>query len=362
MNSENYEYWLLCIPHLPSRIKILLDEHCGSAENVYRMSSEELGHFQFMTDDCLQAVEQSRRVWNADDAAAELERSGARIVTWRSADYPFRMSTLSDAPYAFCLKGRMPDPGMPMVAIVGARACSPYGKRQAEKITEALASSGVGIISGMALGIDGIAQRCALEQGGYSLAVLGCGVDICYPERHHPLYNSLINKGGIISEFPALEPPLKTHFPQRNRLISVLADAVVVIEAREKSGSLITADFALEQGRDVYALPGPCDSLLSRGCHKLIEQGARILIDPADILKELGKAGTKKKSAPDPGTLPPLPDQERIIMEHLSDAPVKLSELELMTGFTPQILSGSLLSLQLKGLARELSRQHYIRA
>ena len=359
-HSLEYEYWLNNIPHISSHVKMLLEEHCGSAKAVYELSEAELRAFPFLKEHQADALVLSRKAWDPDEEYRALERTGAQMLTWRDPAYPYRISTISDAPYAFYLKGHLPQKNAPAAAIVGARACSPYGRRLARDISSALADAGVGIISGMALGIDGIAQQCALERGGYSLAVLGCGVDVCYPERHHRLYADLIRSGGVMSEFPVAEPPLKIHFPQRNRLISALADVVIVIEAREKSGSLITADFALEQGRDVYALPGPADSLLSRGCHRLIEQGAHILTDVTDLLKELTNTACRTDMTED-HSLPPLPDAERRIMDHLSDSPVKLSELELMTGLPPQTLTGSLMSLQLKGLARELTRQHYIR-
>ena len=271
------------------------------------------------------------------------------------------LSLLHDAPYAVYLKGRLPDPDTISVAIVGARSCSPYGKKQAEILSGALAKAGVNIISGMALGIDGIAQRAAVSSGGYSLGILGCGIDLCYPERHRQLYCDLIEKGGVLSEFPLSEPPIRTHFPQRNRLISILSKAVIVIEAREKSGSLITADFALEQGRDVFAMPGPVDSLLSRGCHRLIEQGARIVISAEELLDDLGKRQAENESVNSEGLLPPLTESEEKIFPYLTDTPIKLSELELLTGLDPAVLTNTLVSMQLKGIAKEFSLQHDVR-
>ena len=181
----------------------------------------------------------------------------------------------------------MPEPEKKMAAIVGARACSSYGKEMAEYFARGLAKEGVGIVSGMARGADGIAQRAALSAGGYSVAVLGCGVDICYPEENRPLYERLWENGCILSEYPPGTLPHSRLFPPRNRIISALSDLVLVIEAREKSGTLITVDMALEQGKDVFAVPGRITDTCSRGCNRLIGNGAGIAVSVAQLLQEL---------------------------------------------------------------------------
>lgn len=177
--------------------------------------------------------------------------------------------------------------GKKMAAIVGARACSSYGKEMAEYFARGLAKEEVGIVSGMARGADGIAQRAALSAGGYSVAVLGCGVDICYPEENRPLYEKLKESGCILSEYPPGTLPHSRLFPPRNRIISALSNLVLVIEAREKSGTLITVDMALEQGKDVFAVPGRITDTCSRGCNRLIGNGAGIAVSVAQLLQEL---------------------------------------------------------------------------
>ena len=209
-----------------------------------------------------------------------------REISKNDPDYPRRLRALGSMPEKLYLKGELPG-DEPAVAIVGARQCSNYGRRQARRFGRALAEKGVAIISGMALGIDACAQEGALEGGGKSYAVLGNGVDICYPPGNRKLYEALIKKGGILSEYEMGSEPLSWHFPIRNRIISGLADIVLVIEARKKSGSLITVDYALEQGRTVFALPGRAGDALSDGCNLLIAQGAGIACSPESILEEL---------------------------------------------------------------------------
>ena len=201
--------------------------------------------------------------------------------------YPEKMKQLTSMPQTLYYAGSLPDGGAPSVAIVGARLCSPYGRDTAYEFGRILAREGVQIISGMAAGIDGYAQTGALDAGGRSFAVLGSGVDICYPRSNGTLYRRLLKEGGILSEQPPGTKPYPYHFPSRNRIISALADLVLIVEAKSRSGSLITVDFALSQGRTVFAVPGRVGDLLSDGCNYLIAQGAGIAWSPDAILQEL---------------------------------------------------------------------------
>lgn len=198
--------------------------------------------------------------------------------------FPDALRHIPDAPLGLYWRGRLPAAERPALAIIGARMSSPYGRVQARDFAIELARNGIQIVSGMARGIDGIAGKAALEVSDDSYAVLGCGVDICYPTPNKELYDMLIARGGVISEFPPGTPATKRNFPQRNRIISGLSDAVLVIEAREKSGTLITVDVACEQGRDIYALPGRVSDSTSHGCNELIRQGAMIATSPDDLL------------------------------------------------------------------------------
>ena len=207
-------------------------------------------------------------------------------------EYPARMKPLPGMPKGIYVKGKLPRDDLPSAAIVGGRACSAYGREQARRFARELAAAGVQIISGLASGIDAAAHEGALEGGGLTFAVLGCGVNICYPRENYPLMRRILEQeGGVLSEFQPGERPLAWHFPQRNRVISALADLVLVVEARQKSGSLITADYALEQGKSVYALPGRVNETLSEGSNRLIAQGAGIAVDPTALLEELESVG-----------------------------------------------------------------------
>ena len=221
-----------------------------------------------------------------------MRERGIFLVTEDEPQFPERLSRIPDKPYALYFAGRLPQAEKRAVAVIGARECTAYGRYMAEQFGATFAKAGIQVISGMARGIDGIGQTAALKEGGYSLGVLGCGVDICYPGENRELYETLLAVGGICSEYPPGTEPRAVLFPPRNRIISGLCDAVLVVEAREKSGTLITVDMALEQGREVYALPGRATDPLSGGCNRLIRQGAGLASSPEEVLEELmGGAG-----------------------------------------------------------------------
>ncbi len=210
-----------------------------------------------------------------------------QITRKTDPSYPKRLAILPDAPDTLYYIGSLPDDMKPTVGIVGARLCDLYGKKTAEEFGRILAQNDVQIISGMAIGIDSLSQKGALSAKGKTFAVLGSGVDVCYPPGNQALYDELCTKGGVISEQTPGTPPLKHNFPLRNRLISAFSDILLVVEAKEKSGSLITVDYALEQGKSVFAIPGRVGDLLSDGCNRLIAQGAGIAYSPEAILDEL---------------------------------------------------------------------------
>ncbi len=212
-----------------------------------------------------------------------------RCIRKGDPEYPERLRPYERMPERLYVRGDLPDPSRKSVAVVGARACSAYGRAEALRFAGTLARNGVQIISGLALGIDSWAHIGALEAGGRTVAVLGSGADVCYPVSHGELYRRILETdGGILSEFEPGTPPLPHHFPLRNRIISALADAVLVIEARRRSGSLITVSYALEQGKPVYAVPGRNGDAVSEGCNRLIADGAGAALDPGTILEELG--------------------------------------------------------------------------
>lgn len=216
-----------------------------------------------------------------------LAEKGIFFTSCFDADFPGRLRSLPDAPAFLYGKGKLPDEGRMSAAVIGARECSPYGKYAAGAYGKALAEAGITVISGMARGVDGLAQWAALEAGGSSVAVVGCGADRCYPPENRKLYERLAAEGCIVSEYlPGTEPEARL-FPARNRIISALSDALLVVEARERSGTQITVEMALEQGKEIFALPGRITDPLSRGCHRLIAQGAAIAPPPDELAREL---------------------------------------------------------------------------
>lgn len=299
-----------------------------------------------------------------------------REVTENEPAYPSRLRPLKDMPKLLYYRGSLPEE-MPTAAIVGSRLCDYYGHMQAFEFGRALAAAGVQIVSGMAVGVDSYALEGALHAGGKVAAVLGCGVDICYPQGNEVLYREIMRRGGILSELPPGTPPLRCNFPLRNRIISALADIVLVIEAKMKSGSLITADFALEQGRTVFALPGRVGDALSDGCNYLIAQGAGIAYSPEAILAELhltdGSAydgsrrgrndftsrGGRKNARP---VLPPgLSEKAVTILGRLSKDPVSLDVLIRGGTFSIEETASALVELEISGLVFEVSRHLYAR-
>lgn len=218
-----------------------------------------------------------------------LDRIAPEYVIYKGDEkYPERLKNIPLSPSKLYVRGALPKDDVPSVAIVGARNCSLYGQDMAKWFATELALNGVQIVSGMARGIDGISQWTALRAGGESFGVLGCGTDICYPPENYGIYESLLKNGGIISEFPSSTQPIARNFPSRNRIISALADILIVVEAREKSGTIITVDYALSQGKEVFAIPGRLGEPLSAGCNALIYMGASMALSPADILEALG--------------------------------------------------------------------------
>lgn len=213
-------------------------------------------------------------------------RNRVRMIYWIDKEYPHRLKKIYDYPFGLFLKGRLPDEKALSIAMVGSRDMTPYGRQAANYFSAQLASQGVQIISGLARGIDAHSHKGALWANGYTMGVLGCGIDIQYPKTNGYLYDQIERTGGIISEYPLQTPPIARNFPRRNRIISGISDGVFVLEAKERSGSLITADLALEQGREVFALPGRYYDDMSCGCLNLIQKGAKLVYHPENIIEE----------------------------------------------------------------------------
>ena len=288
-----------------------------------------------------------------------------KIIRKKDPVYPERLRVYDRMPDLLYVLGELPDPQTKSVAIVGARACSAYGRKEALRFAGELARHGVQIISGMAKGIDSWAHIGALENGGRTFAVLGCGADVCYPPSHDVLYRQILeNGGGILSEYESGTPARPHHFPMRNRIISGLADAVLVVEARKKSGSLITASYALEQGKSIYAVPGKNGDALSEGCNLLLADGASVAWGPETILQELGlweeEKDTKKAGSELPDEWNDDPAMQKV-WQALDRDEKTLEDLCAETGLPVRELTDRLIRLCLSGFAEELPGRRYIR-
>ncbi len=300
-NMDIYRLWLAAINGIGRKTVFRMWEMIGRddfAELIYRMQDHELQAFTqqicdqpdkrgktnpAILEDLLLCA---RRSINPEKLEEELQKKRILFMTYGDGEYPEKLLEIPDPPFCLFCIGRMPD-DRPTVSIIGARNATPYGREQARVFGSTLSRYGMNVISGMARGIDGIAGRAALDAGGYSAAVLGCGVDICYPSDNKDLYERLCRDGGVISEYMPGTAAQARLFPLRNRIISGLSDVVLVIEASQKSGTLITVDMALDQNREIYALPGRVTDVRSGGCNRLIRQGANIAASPEDIVIDL---------------------------------------------------------------------------
>ncbi len=355
-----YAYWLANLQGVGNAKKKFLLEGEITAEQLFHMSSSELKEIEGLTETEIKRIHQSRREWNLEKEWFDLMGKGIGFVSLEQEEFPEKVRHIPDAPYALYYVGTLPDVHRKSVAIVGARGRSAYGSDVTRILAKALSEHGVQVISGLARGIDGDAHKGALEAQGDTFAVLGSGIDVCYPKEHKYLYEKIIEKGGVLSEYPPGVQPVPHQFPQRNRIISGLSDCVVVIEAKEKSGSLITADFAMEQGRDVYALPGRITDPLSQGCNQLIKQGAGVVKSVEDFLSDLDIL-TENVYVQMDFRQNVLEKDERLVYSLTDFRPVGLSTLIEKTGFSITNLLGIIERLKKMGLIKETFANYYVR-
>lgn len=282
-----YLYWMDSIPEMGRKINYRLLEAYGSPVRIYNIEETELRNWlhekQFYHFRKAQKMTQQQ----ITGAYEELQSKKISFIPNTHPKFPDKLRNIADTPFAIYVRGTLPDVNLPSIAMIGTRKCSEYGRYIAQYFAKVFAEYGCQIVSGMANGIDGISQRTALEHGTTTFAVLGSGVDICYPKGNEDIFRNIPDHGGIISEYCPGTPAIAGQFPPRNRIISALSDVVLVVEAQEKSGTLITVDMALEQGKEVYAIPGRCTDRLSVGCNRLIKQGAGVATAPEDILKDV---------------------------------------------------------------------------
>lgn len=307
--NRSYVNWLYHVPGIGrKKLKEILS-HGISVEELYGMVGgdwrvylfERCGFTQRQAMAVAQQIEEWKKEKTPEQLMDELYKNKISFLLPGDPGYPTKLEEIPDAPFVLYRRGRMdmmPGEGQKSVAIIGARECSQYGRSVAQFLGKHCAEWGLAVVSGMAYGVDGIAQTAALAEGGSVAAVLGSGVDVCYPYSNRKLYEELCQRGSVYSEYIPKSEPRPTNFPPRNRIISGMSDALIVVEAKEKSGTLITVDMALEQGRDVYVVPGRVSDPMSLGCNRLIRQGAAIVCDVEETLSEIAGRGREKEKTP----------------------------------------------------------------
>jgi DNA processing protein len=343
-----------------------LIEHFGEVGAILKASLSDLKRVPGVGPKLAERIAASRKEL---DPQVELERCrqrGVRLIPFDSPEYPEPLTTIPDPPLLLFVRGVLVPGDQLAIGLVGARKATPYGMRVAERLGGSLARVGLTVVSGLARGIDAAAHRGAIRAGGRTIAVLGNGLGSIYPPEHDKLADEVAAQGAVISEHPMEQKPLAGLFPQRNRLIAGLSLGVVVVEAAPRSGSLSTASHAMEQNREVFAVPGPIDSLASRGCHALIRDGARLVETVDDILEELGPlaravpAGPESPSVRHPAELS-LSDHERALLGHLDDLPRGIDELIVRTGLAPSQVMATLAVLEMRRLIRRADGNQFTR-
>ncbi len=352
--AEDIFYWLaLSLTHgLGSiLIKRLLDRF-KTPEAVFQAPLKDLIQIEGLGERVAGEIRKGPQEEAVKREFALLNRVGGTILTLGDDAYPKRLKDIYDPPALLYVRGELRGEDELAVAIVGSRKTSPYGRWITEKIGRDLAGQGVTIVSGMARGIDSVAHKGALDGRGRTIAVLGCGIDVIYPSENRDLFRQIVEHGAVLSEFPMGSRPEGGHFPRRNRIISGLSIGVVIVQASAKSGSLITAEYALEQGREVFAIPGNVGADGSRGTNRLIKEGAKLVESSEDILEEIlpqwrrQEETAQKAEAPGHG----LAGGEKILFELLGETPLHIDAIIRESRLDPGKVSSLLLDLELKGL------------
>lgn len=329
----------------------------GDAETAWNASPSELMAAGLGTKVVERLVEVRRSVdlaqyWDG------IQRQDIRVLTWDDSEYPAQLKEIDQPPPVLYLRGNVTPEDAWAVAVVGTRAVTGYGRQVTEELALVLARSGVTVVSGLARGVDGIAHSAALKAGGRTLAVLGSGVDRIYPPEHRAMAERIISQGALVSDYAPGTPPDSSNFPPRNRIISGLSLAVVIVEAGETSGALITAGFASDQGRDVFAVPGNIHAPQSKGPNRLIRNGAHPLLQPQDVLEALDL--TRNLERREIRRAAPADATEATLLGVLDQQPLHVDEIRSQTGLPIERVSAALTMMELKGLVRQVGGMNYV--
>src|SRR5262245_9665295 len=350
------------------RLRKALIAHFGSADATLSASVSDLRAVPGIGQKLSRAIVASRQEIDVDKELDDVRAQGVNVSVESEDAYPASLRSIPDPPGVLFVRGQiLPSDGI-AVAIVGTRHATQYGTAQAERLAAGLARCGYTIVSGLARGIDAAAHRGAMKAGGRTLAVLGSGVLNIYPPEHESLASEVINHGALISENPPRSPPLSGAFPQRNRIITGLSLGVIVVEASDRSGALISARHAMEQGREVFAIPGRIDSRTSRGCHRLIRDGAKLVETVDDVLEELGPLASPTPVASDesnspirhPGELQ-LNEPEKTVLAVIDDEPITIDNVIAACGLPVQNVLSTLSVLEMRRLVRRLGGNRVMR-
>ncbi len=344
-------YWLglKTVPGVGNRLFLHLIQHFGEPEKVFSASTGELLRVEGVNDRLASVIQGHKMPKKVQEDLALAQKNGVRIITFSDTDYPTLLRHIHDPPPVLYVCGKLHSDSL-NIAIVGSRNATSYGRTITERLSGGLARRGFTVVSGMARGIDAAAHIGALSAGGKTIAVLGCGLDTVYPAENKSLFYRIAENGAVISEFSFLTPPEAHNFPVRNRIISGLALGTVIAEATHKSGSLITARLAAEQGREVFAVPGSITSFKSMGTHGLIKQGAKLVEHVDDIVEELNITRPIPSIAIKEGPTISLTPEEKKIIDELSPYPVHIDRLVRHLSLSAAQVSSLLLQLELKGL------------
>ena len=358
--EQELQYWVSFhrIPGVGPATLLALKEAFGGLRGAWDASPADLRAIG-LNENASRTIAESRR---SIDPAVEMERiagADARVLLIDSPEYPRLLREIPGAPAILYVRGSIELEDELAIAMVGTRKATAYGADMARRFANDFGKSDVTVVSGLALGIDTIAHHGVLDAGGRTIAVLGSGIDVMYPARNRKLAETVVNHGALISEYPLGTRPDARNFPARNRIISGLSRGVVVVEAPRKSGALITASFAADQGREVYAVPGSARSPSSSGCHKLIREGATLVTTARQVLEEMLIDATKA-AVQTRMELPDAPD-ERALYNLIGAEPRHVNELCNVSGLPIQETSGALLALELKGLVRQQGAGYYVR-
>lgn len=342
----------------PAKVQALLGAF-GSLESAWKASDYELSRLG-IDSRTLQSFNETRNNFDLDGYTQRVEEGGVSVLTWEDEAYPELLREIPAAPPLIFVRGGFEPVDRWSVAVVGTRRLTAYGRQVTRDLVAGLVRNGVTVISGLARGIDAVAHRTALEEGGRTIAVMACGIDKIYPPEHRDLAREIIDgRGAIISDYPFGSEPESAHFPARNRLISGLSLGVLVVEAGEKSGALITSRFALEQNREVFAVPGNINSPASIGTNRLIQQGGKLVTRVEDILEELNLKMVAEQAVAN--VVLPETAEEAALISQLSSQPVHIDELARLTGLPSSLVSGTLTIMELKGMVQQVGGMNYVR-